>query len=313
MKGNGTAAAIAGIVRGDHDAEHAPAGRAAEIDETPPGVGSAISRVWRGMKALRDVVSVGVWLFPPCRLKNRLLNALGNDISASAVIWPVLVLSCGRFEIADDVSLMPFSAFRRMNRVEVGPRSMIGLFNSITASPEYQRFDDRAGTLRIGESAGITNRHYLDCSGRIELSDGAAIGGIRSIFQSHELDIVLNRPTIGTIVVGENSLTGSSCIVAKGVHIPSRSYVGMGSVVIQSAIGADGRPGLYAGSPARWRRELPDCEWWHRRDTHTLPLTRHDFDTDFDDTDFGGTELDSTDLDSTGPRTGTDADERSAV
>lgn len=229
---------------------------------------------------VRSLVLAAVWLWFPCTLKNRVLNLFGNRIDRSATLCPCLVWSCGTFDIARGAAIMPGNVFHHMNRVEMGNRSFIGRLNRIHAQPHYQCLDDRAGILMMGEAAGITNRHSLDCSGRVELRHRSAVGGFRSIISSHDLDIRTNRMRVSTVVLGAYSLTGTRCTVLPGSRIPEKSVVGMGSLVTPALDGNTHRSGVFAGSPARWRRELPDCAWWHRDADHTEIVSRQNFDAD---------------------------------
>lgn len=223
------------------------------------------------MKRPNKWASLIIWLAPPSNIKNKLLRLLGNTIGDGVVIGPNLVVDCGPFSIGDGSIISPFNIFRRMARVELGPKCFMGRMNQITAAKSYQKFSDRAGVLSLAEQAGITNRHYLDCSGRIELEPWSAVGGIRSILQSHEIDIVNDETTVGVIVIGERSLTATACVLLKGARVPPFSLIAAGSLVRAARPDDVEKPGLYAGSPARWRREMPECKWWHR-DSYATPV-----------------------------------------
>ena len=227
------------------------------------------------MKRPNKWLSLAVWLLPPHPLKNRLLRLLGNDVPDGVRLGPNLVLGCGRFVLGEGATVSSFNIFRNLSRVELGPKSFIGGFNQFTAAPAYQRVYDWAGVLVLGELATITNRHYFDASGRIELRPYAGIGGIRSIFQSHEIDLVENRTTVGVVEIGENAMTATKVLVLKGARIPARSIVAAGSTVIAAREGEELKSGIYAGSPARWRKELPYCKWWDR-DNYFTPVSLDD-------------------------------------
>lgn len=221
------------------------------------------------MKRPNKWLALVVWLLPPSGIKNAVLRLLGNTIGQNVVLGPNLVIACGPFVIGDDSIISSFNIFRRMARVELHKANFIGRMNQFTAAPSYQKFSDRAGVLVMAEQSAFTNRHYVDCSGRIELGEYSAVGGTRTILQSHEIDIVENRTTIGTIFIGERSLTSTSCLILKNARVPGWSVVAAGSVVTASGTAEEGKPGLYAGSPAKWRRELPECKWWYRENYMT--------------------------------------------
>ena len=130
----------------------------------------------------------------------------------------------------------------------------------------------QAGILSLGHLAAITNRHYLDCSGQIILHDRAGVGGIKSIFQSHEIDLEQNATTVGVIVVGVNAMTGTACTVLKDARLPDRSVLGAGSLLAKTRAGAEmPEQSLYAGVPARAVRHIDDLNWW-RRDNYFTPV-----------------------------------------
>jgi acetyltransferase-like isoleucine patch superfamily enzyme len=128
--------------------------------------------------------------------------------------------------------------------------------------------------------ATITNRHYFDCSGQIILHKRAGVGGIKSTFQTHEIDLRDNKTTLGQIVVGENAMTGTGCLLLKGAVVPDRSVIAAGSIVLKSDVDpATAAKGLYGGVPARYLTELNDLTWW-ARDSNDTQVTV------FDDTVF---------------------------
>ncbi len=215
-------------------------------------------------------LSLIVWLLPSCDFKLWALRSLGNDIGPDVVLGPNLVLNCGPFSIAEGAAIMNFNAFRRLTSIELGPKSFIGNFNQFTAAVEYQRYSRLVGKLIIGESGIITNRHYVDCSGQVILRAFSGIGGLRSIVQSHEADLVDNTTKCGRVVLDRNAMTGTGCILLKDSYLPERSVLAAGSVLTK-ARESDDMPisGLYGGSPARFIREIKGFEWWDRADTHT--------------------------------------------
>ncbi|MBD0864081.1 hypothetical protein IA539_23230 [Gordonia sp. zg691] len=229
------------------------------------------------MKRPNKWLSLLVWLLPPSGVKNTLLRVLGNSVGDDVTIGPNLVVGCGFFHIGDRCVISPFNVFRQLAAVQMEKDNFIGRLNQFTAAPSYQKFSDRAGVLSMAEQSAVTNRHYFDCSGRVDMEPYSAVGGTRSILQSHEIDIVENRTTIGTITIGERSLTATACLVLKNARIPAFSLVAAGSVVTASSDESPGDAGLYAGAPARWRRELPECKWWYRTSYATPVREVRDF------------------------------------
>ena len=202
---------------------------------------------------------------PSCRFKLWALRKLGNVIGANVSLGINLVIGGCAFSIDDNAIIRSGNVFRNLAYVRMGESSLIGSWNQITAAPEYQRYSDNVGMLLMGQSTIITNRHYLDCSGQVILRPNSGIGGIKSIFQSHEIDIANNETTVGQIVLEKSAMTGTGCIVLKGARVPERSILAAGSILPKARDHA-AMPisGLYGGAPARYIRELKDMAWWDR-------------------------------------------------
>lgn len=230
----------------------------------------------RPSKRPNPVLSLLIWLLPPSRFKNAALRWLGNRIGADVTIGPTLVLSCGRFSVDDGARIAPFNVFRQLATVKVGKKCFIGSWNQITAARDYQNFSDRVGMLLMEEQAAITNRHYLDCSGQVILHAYSGIGGIKSIFQSHEIDLAQNKTTVGRVVIGERAMTGTAVIMLKDSHLPDRSVLAAGSIVVKSKPGIElPTDRLYGGVPAKPIRPVEDAAWWHR-ESYLTPVTPFD-------------------------------------
>ncbi|UUO02951.1 hypothetical protein M4D79_06935 [Mycolicibacterium novocastrense] len=207
-------------------------------------------------------MSLFAWLMPASRLKVWLLRKLGNVIGDRVTIGPNLVLGCGRFEIGDDTVLDPLNLFKGLARVEIGRRVRIGRYNQFSASPEYQKYSDRVGQFIMRDVALVTNRHYIDCSGEVIVDYHAAIGGLRTVVQSHEFDLVDSAATVGRVVIGEFAMTGACCLLLKDCFVPPYSVLAAGTVMAKQRDGEEMKRGLYGGVPARFLRELPELGWY---------------------------------------------------
>lgn len=215
-------------------------------------------------------LSLIAWLLPNCGFKLWALRSLGNHIGQNVVLAPNLVLNCGRFSIADGAAIGSLNIFRRLSSLEVGSNGFIGNFNQFTAAADFQRYSPLVGKLMIGEAGVITNRHYFDCSGQVILQPRAAVGGVKSIIQSHELDLVENRTEPGRVIVGRKAVTSTGCILLMGSYLPERSVLAAGSVLTRPK-GDATMPvaGLYGGVPARFIREIKESVVWDRADSFT--------------------------------------------
>jgi acetyltransferase-like isoleucine patch superfamily enzyme len=213
---------------------------------------------------MRAAIEIVCWLFPPTRLKNNFLRRFGHHISATARIGPTIVLGVRRFEIGENVLIAPFNVFKNLSLVRLDDNVIIGSWNWITAAAEFQQIDPQAGTLHMGYGAAMTSRHYLDCSGTIIMKRHARIGGGRAYLQTHEPDFEHFRQTVGRIVLGDHALVSTCAVVLKGAHLPDRSLLAANSTML--ALSKEHQQsGVYAGSPAQWRRDI-DGEYFRSGD-----------------------------------------------
>jgi acetyltransferase-like isoleucine patch superfamily enzyme len=159
-----------------------------------------------------------------------------------------------RFEIGDGARISLFNVFRGLRLVHLDRFAVIESWNWISAYPAFQDVDPKAGTCYLGYSAKIGSRNYVDSSGTVVLRDYAAVGGHRVFIQTHEPDFERYLQRVGRITIGHHSLVGSCAVMLKGASLPDQSLLAANSTMT-SACARDGKRGLYAGSPAVWKRE----------------------------------------------------------
>ncbi len=209
------------------------------------------------------------WLLPASRLKNRLLRMFGHDIHPSSHIGPNLVVGVVKFEIGEAVSIGPFNVIRGLGLVRLSKYSIINSWNWISAHPVYRSVDRDAGTLFLGTCSRIGSRNYLDSSGTIILKAFSYVGGNKCLLQTHEPHFATDEQSVGRITVGHHSMVGSRAVLLKGAALPDESLLAANSTLVRGS--SDGRKGLYAGSPAVWKRAT-EGEWFSRK---TYCMTGH--------------------------------------
>jgi acetyltransferase-like isoleucine patch superfamily enzyme len=218
-------------------------------------------------------LSLIIWLLPNSGVKRWALRALGNNIAESATTGSTLVLGCGTFSLGDDCIVSKFNIFKGLAHIRMDGKNFIGSWNQFTAASEFQNYSDRVGLLWMKEQSFVTNRHYIDCSGQVILEPYAAVGGIKSIIQTHELDIAENVTTVGRVVFGEKAVSSTACVMLKDSYLPKRSMLAAGAVLVKAKPGGNlPESGLYAGAPARFVKEIKDFVWW-TRDSYYTPVT----------------------------------------
>lgn len=199
----------------------------------------------------RNLWILVVGLLPASRAKNKLLSlASGVSVSSRAHIGPIGLLTIRRLEVGADASIALGSVFRNLDTVRVSESSTIGSWNWITGAPMFTPFnaDLGEGRLIVGPSSAITSRHYMDCTGGITIGRFTTIGGVRSTWLSHRINLDQSVQFSAGIHVGDRCFTSSGVQVGPGVSIANNSVVAMGAVVTKS-LDAVGR--LFGGVPAR--------------------------------------------------------------
>jgi acetyltransferase-like isoleucine patch superfamily enzyme len=193
------------------------------------------------------------WLLPASKLKNRLLRKFGHAISAEATINVVVVMGVDRFELGRGSTVNFFNVFRGLNVVRLEDHAVIGSWNWISADRVFRSIDPEAGTLFLGYCAKIGNRSYIDSSGTVVIREYGGIGGNRCLIQTHEPDFINCRQTVGRVTIGHHSLVGSCAVMLKGAYLPDKSLLAANSTMTSDS-DPECRPGLYAGSPAVWKK-----------------------------------------------------------
>ena len=210
---------------------------------------------------MRSWLTTLCFLLPACGLKNAALRVLGHRVGPGVRIGPNLVHNVARFEIGAGSVIGVGNVFRGLRRIELGPESIIGQWNWFSTSAGMVAGGLGSGALVLGEHAGVVSRHYLDCTGGIELEPYAVIGGLRSTLLTHQADFRTNTLSSNGIHIGAYSLVNAGNNLVPGANVPARSVTAMGAV-ITPGLTAEGR--LYAGVPARDIKAV-DGPWFDRR------------------------------------------------
>jgi acetyltransferase-like isoleucine patch superfamily enzyme len=212
------------------------------------------------------VIQILCWLMPASRLKNRLLRMFGHDVHPSAHIGPNLVVGVSKFEIGQTAAIGPFNVFRGLGLVRLSEYSIVNSWNWISAHPIYRTVDPDAGTLFLGTCARIGSRNYLDSSGTIVIKAFSYVGGNKCLLQTHEPDFATDQQSVGRITIGHHSMVGSRAVLLKGAELPDESLLAANSTLVRASRAR--RKGLYAGSPAAWKRDTEGD--WFSRNTYTM-------------------------------------------
>jgi serine acetyltransferase len=210
-------------------------------------------------------LAAALTLILPWGVRRRVLEALfGFEIHSTARIGFSWVVP-RRLVVGPHARIGHLNVIRQVQTVILEEGGTIGGLNWITANLESSdeiALDERTSQLVLRFYAGMTTRHYLDCSATIELAKYAVLGGVRSVLLSHHMDVHKAIATCRPIRVGEQSLVSTNCMLLGGAELPDRSVLGASSLLMDAPKETHR---LYAGIPAREvSAYAPDLAWFQR-------------------------------------------------
>jgi acetyltransferase-like isoleucine patch superfamily enzyme len=186
----------------------------------------------------------------PGRTRRVLFKAmLGWDIDETArmgLCW----LDVGELYVGANTQIGHFNVFRNIVSARFADNVNVGQWNWITAATPFLRTGDLGcrGCLSVGRDSGISSRHYIDCSGGVEIGEFTTIAGVRQTILTHEISAQESYQTVRPVKVGAYCLVSSNVLITPGSVIPDRSLIAMGAVIT----GVLETPGmLWGGIPAR--------------------------------------------------------------
>ncbi|WP_232507972.1 acyltransferase [Desulfobacula toluolica] len=151
-------------------------------------------------------------------------NIMGYSISYSSKIGIGSIIAVRTARI-NESCLGSFNRFIGGFDLIIGKKSDIGSFNEFvcTSSSAGKAF------CTIGKNVHITKCHFFDASGGLTIKDHTRIAGRGSQFWTHG-----GQREKTEIVINEKCYVGSAVRMTQGVEIAQNSYVGLGSVVVDS-------------------------------------------------------------------------------
>jgi acetyltransferase-like isoleucine patch superfamily enzyme len=169
--------------------------------------------------------------------------------------------------IDDDVEIGHFNAFIGVAKLKIGAHARIGYLNIIRGGNEVSlgRYSEiiRMNEINsiadpdvvneidprflLGDGSVITAGHKIDFTDRVAIGRRTILGGRNSSLWTH------NRQRTRPIEIGSFAYVGSEIRIAPGGAVPSRSIVGIGSVITSQLTQEDH---LIAGVPAKPVKQL---------------------------------------------------------
>lgn len=145
-----------------------------------------------------------------------------------------------------------------LDLLHLGPGAIIGQLNWITGFPSgharhFAHQPDRRPELILEAHAGISSRHFLDCTARIRIGAFATVAGFRSQLLTHSIDLAAGRQSAEPIEIGEYCFVGTDSVLLGGSQLPHHCVLGAKSL-LNKPLTEPYR--LYAGTPAAEIKEL---------------------------------------------------------
>jgi acetyltransferase-like isoleucine patch superfamily enzyme len=215
-----------------------------------------------------------VFAYLPMPLKRVVARFLYKwDIHPTAYIGPS-VLTVRHVCMGPGASIGGRNVITNLDELRLGEAATIGSGNLIKGWWDHptQTLPGRNPSVYLAEHAQIASYHYIDCVDSLELGRHAALAGFRSTILTHTIDLVRDRYTAGSVVLGDHAVAMSGCVLSAGSRIPSRSVVGAGSVV---STRLTEELTFYRGNPAEAVRPLPErLAFFHRGEaSETAPIS----------------------------------------
>ena len=149
--------------------------------------------------------------------------------------------------IKDHVRIGHLNIIRGGTEVSIGRYCEIMRMNEINSIPDPDVVNKIDPVFLLGDGSIVTTGHKIDFTDRVQIGRRVILGGRNSSIWTH------NRQRTLPIAIGSLVYMGSEIRMAPGSAIPSRSIVGIGSV-ITAALTEEGK--LIAGVPAKTIKDL---------------------------------------------------------
>jgi acetyltransferase-like isoleucine patch superfamily enzyme len=169
---------------------------------------------------------------------------IADDVSIGHLNVIMLV---DRLVIKDHARIGHLNIIRGGNEVSLGRYSEIIRMNEINSIPDPDVVNEIDPTFLLGDGSIVTTGHKIDFTDRVDIGRRVILGGRNSSLWTH------NRQRTLPITIGPLVYIGSEIRMAPGSSLPTRSIVGIGSVVT-TKLEEEGK--LIAGVPAKVIKEL---------------------------------------------------------
>lgn len=160
-----------------------------------------------------------------------------------------LIVRVKKIAINDHARIGYLNIIRGGDEVSIGRYAEIIRMNEINSIAEPEVVNPIDPRFTLGDGSIITAGHKIDFTDRVTIGRRSILGGRNSSLWTH------NRQRTRPIDIGSFAYIGSEIRIAPGGSIPSKSIVGIGSV-ITGEFTEEGH--LIAGVPAKPIKELSE-------------------------------------------------------
>jgi acetyltransferase-like isoleucine patch superfamily enzyme len=174
-----------------------------------------------------------------------------------------------RLVMEENARIGHFTVAKGLDLLHVGAHAVIGQLNWITGFPtgharHFAHQPERRPELIVEQHAGISSRHFIDCTARIRIGAYTTVAGFRSQLITHSIDLAAARQSAEPIEIGEYCFLGTDSVVLGGSSLPHHSVLGAKSLLNKKW---EMPFHLYAGVPAKPVKELPqDLGYFQRKE-----------------------------------------------
>jgi acetyltransferase-like isoleucine patch superfamily enzyme len=223
----------------------------------------------------RLLLTIALAPMPPGLKRLAMGRFLGARIDKSARIG-LSIVDSDVLEMGPGSRIGHLTVLRGLRRTRLGAGAVVGNFNWMTASPMFRAQSaegSEAGCFTLGRESAVTSRHYVDCSGGVNIGEYTTVAGVRSTILSHQIDLAAGVQSTRATRIGDYCFVSSNVCLTPGARIPDRSVIAMGAVVVGDLAPAGA---LYGGVPARVLRATVDTGSYFRRTRGHVGLRRSD-------------------------------------
>lgn len=136
-----------------------------------------------------------------------------------------VMLGIGKLTIGDHARIGHLNILRGGDEIRLGRYIEILRMNEINSIPDPLVVNPVEPRFLLGDGSIITTGHKIDFTDKVEIGRRTILGGRNSSLWTH------NRQRTLPIKIGSFAYVGSEIRIAPGGAIPSRSIVGIGSVI----------------------------------------------------------------------------------